>query len=89
MAPLFLVLFFLIHEGAGALDWNFFTQLPKPTGELALSDIVVTLDSHRRVDIAHPPFWQQRDGATWRPVAPFTPITAQRCWRRMIRSRPS
>lgn len=34
MAPLFLVLYFLIHEGASALDWNFFTQLPKPTGEL-------------------------------------------------------
>jgi phosphate transport system permease protein len=34
MAPLFLVLYFLIHEGASALDWHFFTQLPKPTGEL-------------------------------------------------------
>jgi phosphate transport system permease protein len=34
MAPLFLVLYFLIHEGAGSLDWNFFTQLPKPPGEL-------------------------------------------------------
>lgn len=34
MAPLFLVLYFLIHEGAGALDWSFFTHLPKPTGEL-------------------------------------------------------
>ncbi len=34
MAPLFLVLYFLIHEGASSLDWNFFTQLPKPTGEL-------------------------------------------------------
>jgi phosphate transport system permease protein len=33
MAPLFLVLYFLIREGASALDWNFFTQLPKPTGE--------------------------------------------------------
>jgi len=33
MAPLFLVLYFLIREGAGAIDWNFFTQLPKPTGE--------------------------------------------------------
>ncbi len=45
-------------------------------GGAGLSDIVVTLDSHLRVDIAHPPFWQQRDGAAWRPVAPFTPITA-------------
>lgn len=34
IAPLFLVLYFLIREGAQALDWNFFTQLPKPTGEL-------------------------------------------------------
>ena len=33
MAPLFLVLYFLVHEGASAIDWNFFTQLPKPTGE--------------------------------------------------------
>lgn len=33
-APLFLVLYFLIHEGATAIDWNFFTQLPKPTGEV-------------------------------------------------------
>ena len=34
MAPLFLVLYFLIHEGASAIDWHFFTQLPKPTGEV-------------------------------------------------------
>ena len=34
IAPLFLVLYFLISQGASALDWNFFTQLPKPTGEL-------------------------------------------------------
>lgn len=34
MTPLFLVLYFLIHEGASAIDWNFFTQLPKPSGEL-------------------------------------------------------
>jgi len=33
MTPLFLVLYFLIREGASALDWSFFTQLPKPTGE--------------------------------------------------------
>jgi nicotinamidase/pyrazinamidase len=38
-----------------------------------LDDITVTLDSHHRVDIAHPPFWVQRSGAV---VAPFTPITA-------------
>ncbi len=34
MAPLFLVIYFLLREGASALDWNFFTQLPKPTGEV-------------------------------------------------------
>jgi nicotinamidase/pyrazinamidase len=39
----------------------------------ALTDITVTLDSHHRLDIAHPSFWQQGDGS---PVAPFTPITA-------------
>jgi phosphate transport system permease protein len=33
MAPIFLVLYFLIREGASALDWSFFTQLPKPSGE--------------------------------------------------------
>ncbi len=34
MTPLFLVIYFLVKSGASALDWNFFTQLPKPTGEL-------------------------------------------------------
>ena len=34
ISPLFLVLYFLIREGASAIDWNFFTQLPKPTGEV-------------------------------------------------------
>ena len=33
MTPLFLVLYFLIREGASSIDWNFFTHLPKPTGE--------------------------------------------------------
>jgi len=33
MTPLFLVLYFLIRQGASSLDWNFFTQLPKPAGE--------------------------------------------------------
>ena len=33
IAPLFLVLYFLITRGATSLDWNFFTQIPKPTGE--------------------------------------------------------
>ncbi len=39
----------------------------------ALDAITVTLDSHHRVDIAHPPFWRTDDGG---PVAPFTEITA-------------
>jgi len=34
MTPLFLVLYFLIREGASSIDWNFFTQIPKPTGEV-------------------------------------------------------
>jgi phosphate transport system permease protein len=34
MTPLFLVLYFLIKEGATSIDWNFFTQLPKPPGEV-------------------------------------------------------
>jgi phosphate transport system permease protein len=33
IAPLFLVIYFLVVRGASSLDWNFFTQLPKPTGE--------------------------------------------------------
>ncbi|MEY4764156.1 MAG: hypothetical protein RI907_829 [Pseudomonadota bacterium] len=43
-------------------------------GEAALSAIVLTLDSHHRVDVAHPPFWQQGNGEA---VAPFTTISAQ------------
>jgi len=35
--------------------------------------ITVTLDSHLRLDIAHPGFWQRHDGSA---VAPFTTITA-------------
>lgn len=38
-----------------------------------LSGITVTLDSHSRVDIAHPPFWQQANGQA---VAPFTQVSA-------------
>ncbi|HXQ81407.1 MAG TPA: phosphate ABC transporter permease PstA [Opitutaceae bacterium] len=34
IAPLFLVIFFLVARGYSSLDWNFFTQLPKPTGEI-------------------------------------------------------
>lgn len=38
-----------------------------------IDGITVTLDSHHRHDIAHPPYWRRADGAA---VAPFTPITA-------------
>lgn len=36
--------------------------------------ITVTLDSHHRLDIAHPTFWRRGDGAD---VTPFTEITAR------------
>jgi nicotinamidase-related amidase len=39
----------------------------------ALADITITLDSHHRVDIAHPTFWRRADATS---VNPFTPITA-------------
>lgn len=39
----------------------------------ALTDVAVTLDSHHRLDIAHPTFWQAAAGAA---VAPFTAIKA-------------
>jgi nicotinamidase-related amidase len=38
-----------------------------------LAAITVTLDSHQRLDIAHPTFWQQADGS---PVGAFTQILA-------------
>ena len=43
-------------------------------GQAGLSSVVITLDSHHRVDVAHPAYWQQGDG---QPVAPFTTISAQ------------
>jgi nicotinamidase/pyrazinamidase len=39
----------------------------------AWRDITITLDSHNRLHIAHPTFWQRSDGAA---VQPFTAITA-------------
>jgi nicotinamidase-related amidase len=42
-------------------------------GSDGLDAITVTLDSHQRLDIAHPTFWQQGDGS---PVAAFTQILA-------------
>ena len=40
----------------------------------SLDEITVTLDSHNRLHIAHPTFWQTGDGGV---VAPFTQITAR------------
>ena len=55
-----------------------------------LDGITVTLDSHQRLDIAHPGFWQTGDGAA---VAPFTSITARDCvpvpFARATRPRPA
>lgn len=39
----------------------------------SLDAITVTLDTHRRLDIAHPGFWFKTDGAA---VSPFTQITS-------------
>lgn len=39
-----------------------------------IDEIIVTLDSHHRVDVAHPPFWVQANGDA---VSPFTVISAQ------------
>ena len=33
ITPLFMIIYFLLARGFGSIDWNFFTQLPKPTGE--------------------------------------------------------
>lgn len=33
LVPLFLILGFLLYRGATSLDWDFFTQLPRPVGE--------------------------------------------------------
>ncbi|MDR1889136.1 MAG: cysteine hydrolase [Zoogloeaceae bacterium] len=42
-------------------------------GGQRITEISVTLDSHQRLDIAHPGFWRQGNGEA---VAPFTPIHA-------------
>ncbi|HEU5124840.1 MAG TPA: phosphate ABC transporter permease PstA [Verrucomicrobiae bacterium] len=34
IAPLALVMFHLVKSGIGAVNWDFFTQLPKPVGEV-------------------------------------------------------
>jgi len=33
LIPLAMILFYVIKEGAGALNWDFFTRMPKPVGE--------------------------------------------------------
>jgi len=33
LVPLGFILFFVVTRGAGSLNWDFFTQLPKPVGE--------------------------------------------------------
>ena len=33
LVPLGFILFFVVTRGIGALNWDFFTQLPKPVGE--------------------------------------------------------
>lgn len=43
-------------------------------GARGLTDVTITLDSHHRVDVAHPTFWRRADGSD---VAPFTTITAR------------
>ena len=42
-------------------------------GGAGLSAVSITLDSHHRIDIAHPAFWMDASG---QPVQPFTQITA-------------
>jgi nicotinamidase-related amidase len=42
-------------------------------GMRGIAGITVTLDSHHRLDIAHPTFWAKADGGT---VSPFTEIVA-------------
>jgi nicotinamidase/pyrazinamidase len=49
------------------------------TGGAGLTDITVTLDSHHRLDIAHPTFWRRGDGTA---VPPFTTIHAEQVRKR-------
>lgn len=34
LVPLFIIVKFVISEGAGAINWSFFSELPKPVGEI-------------------------------------------------------
>lgn len=49
-----------------------------------IDEITVTLDSHHRLDIAHPTFWQRGDDAT---VTPFTEITAKQVREGLLKPR--
>ena len=59
-------------EGADA-DMQRLAALIADTGA-GIDAITVTLDSHHRLDIAHPTFWRRGDGTG---VTPFTEITAK------------
>ncbi|MBT9455108.1 MAG: cysteine hydrolase [Burkholderiaceae bacterium] len=49
-------------------DMQRLAQLIRSAGD-AIAEITITLDSHHRIDIAHPAFWEGQ-------VSPFTAITA-------------
>jgi len=55
-------------------------------GADGVTDMAVTLDSHHRLDIAHPTFWQTAEGGA---VAPFTAITAAQVRQGTYRPRDS
>lgn len=55
-------------------------------GRDRITDIIVTLDSHHRLDVAHPLFWVSADGSD---VPPFTSITAQQVRDGLYRPRQS
>lgn len=58
---------------AGAhADMQRLAQLIRTGGD-GITDMTITLDSHHRLDIAHPTYWRTGAGGA---VAPFTPITA-------------
>jgi len=59
-------------DGADA-DMQRLAALIGDTGA-AIDAITITLDSHHRLDIAHPTFWQRAGGTD---VTPFTEITAK------------
>jgi len=62
-----------LHVAGADADMQRLAGLIRAAGA-SLTQISVTLDSHQRLDIAHPTFWQHGDGAA---VAPFTTITAR------------